>query len=472
MIRHNCGLCVAHTLHDAYAFIRTLQHRGRDATGIAAVGDDRIDVIKWEGSVDRVDLVDLHKIFPSPKYHTYMAHVRYATRGSKDALLSEAHPHVLGGRTEHNENHLLIRDCDMAAVHNGQVDDEYLKGVNRNLMDTGCDTEALLHVFRDKGEFEFLRSIPGAYTIAMAERGRSGVVVLRDRTGIKPGVLGWKDGKYCVTSEDIALRKNGAEFIEDLDCGAAYYFAPDGSYRKQQVVDPEPAHCFFEWNYIADRDTILQGIYVKRLRRALGETLAREYTPTSAHLTTYLPRSPEDAAMGYAKATGIAFQPLFYKLRGERAFQGPTADERKTSIYRNLYVLPHTDKSVRGRSVVVIDDSVVRGNNIRREKELLDEVGAGSVCHLNYTPPIGIRGDDGVPRGCMFGVDMGPTDDFLARDRTPEQINEELGLQIVYISPTGMLNTFERMGMPRGDLCTYCIGGCHPFKQVKPIEKV
>ena len=87
------------------------------------------------------------------------------------------------------------------------------------------------------------------------------------------------------------------------------------------------------------------------------------------------------------------------------------------------------------------------------------------MCHLNYTPPIGIRGEDGVPRGCMFGVDMGPSDDFLARDRTPEQINQELGLQIVYISPAGMLDTFESVGMPRENLCTYCIGGCHPFAQ-------
>ena len=99
-ISHNCGLAVAHTLHDIYSLIKSLQHRGREATGMAAIGEERIDVIKWMGPVDRFDITDLHKIFPSPKYHTFMAHVRYATRGRKDKILEDAHPHVIGGRSE------------------------------------------------------------------------------------------------------------------------------------------------------------------------------------------------------------------------------------------------------------------------------------------------------------------------------------------------------------------------------------
>ena len=110
-VRHNCGFCVGHTLHDAYSFIRSLQHRGREAAGIAAVGESGIDVIKWEGGVDRFDVTDLHKIFPSPCYPTYMAHVRYATRGRKDQILLDAHPHTLGGHVESRGNHILIRDC-------------------------------------------------------------------------------------------------------------------------------------------------------------------------------------------------------------------------------------------------------------------------------------------------------------------------------------------------------------------------
>jgi glutamine phosphoribosylpyrophosphate amidotransferase len=198
VVRHNCGFCVAHTLHDAYAFIRSLQHRGREAAGIAAVGEGRIDVIKWAGGVDRFDVTDLHKIFPSPSYHTYMAHVRYATRGRKDSILSDAHPHTLGGQVEERGNHILIRDCEMAAVHNGQVDLSHMDDLDLSRMQSSCDTEALLYLYRRDGEHNFLRTIPGAYTMAIADYRKRDVIVLRDRTGIKPGVLGWKDGKYGV----------------------------------------------------------------------------------------------------------------------------------------------------------------------------------------------------------------------------------------------------------------------------------
>ena len=112
LVSHNCGLCVAHTLHDAYSFIRALQHRGRDAVGIAAVGVNRIDVVKWIGTVETVDLVDLHKIMPSSGYHTFLAHVRYATKGSKDGYLLDAHPQVLGGRILDHGNHLIYMNLD------------------------------------------------------------------------------------------------------------------------------------------------------------------------------------------------------------------------------------------------------------------------------------------------------------------------------------------------------------------------
>ena len=183
-LSHNCGLAVAHTLHDTYSLIKSLQHRGREATGMAAIGEERIDVIKWKGPVNRFDITDLHKIFPSPKYHTFMAHVRYATRGRKDKILEDAHPNVIGGKSEKKGDLEIILDCDMAIVHNGQVNPEYLKEVNMESLTTGCDTEALLHLFKEKGEYDILRNIPGAYTVAIADKRRKDVIVLRDRTGI------------------------------------------------------------------------------------------------------------------------------------------------------------------------------------------------------------------------------------------------------------------------------------------------
>ncbi len=469
-IGHNCGLCITHSLSDTYLFIKSLQHRGREATGIAAAGSKRIDVIKWKGPVNTFDLIDLYKIFPSHDYHSYMAHVRYATRGRKDQILEDAHPHVIGGEVENRGNHILIRNCEVVGVHNGQVNEEFLRGVDKQVLKTGCDTEALLFLFRDKGEAEFIKQIPGSYTIAIADRRRKDIIVLRDRTGIKPGVLGWKDGKHGVASEDIAFRKNGGEFIEDLEPGSIYYLTPDGEFRKERIMEPSVAYCFFEWNYLSDYESVLSGISARKVRELLGEILAQEFHPDDADLVTFLPRCPEAAARSYAKRTGIPFVPLFYKMRGERAFQGSTVDDRKKSIDDNLHLVPRVDLSpiqefLKGKRIISIDDSMVRGNNSKREKDLLyANAGAKKVYHANYTPPIGIVGSDGVPRGCLFGVDMPPDDNFIARGRTQEEISDEMGMHVVYISSKGMLKVYEELGISEQNLCTYCIGGKHPFK--------
>ena len=463
IIRHNCGLCVAHTLHDAYSLIKSLQHRGREAAGIAAVGKDRIDVIKWKGPVNRFDITDLHKIFPASKYHSYMAHVRYATRGRKDQILEDAHPHTIGGEIEERDDHIFIRDCQLAGVHNGQVNQEYLGNIDNEKLNTGCDTEALLHIFQEHGEEALLNNIPGAFTLAIAAKGMDSIVVLRDKTGIKPGVLGWKDGKYGIASEDIAFRKNGGTFVEDLEPGSAYYLRADGTYTKRHIATPDKKYCFFEWNYLAHVDTVLNGLSVRRVRGSLGEELAKDFDPKDIDLVTFLPRSPEVAARSFANALNLKFEPVFYKMRGERAFQGSTSGEREKSISQNLHLLPDW-KKLAGKTVVTIDDSIVRGNNSKRERNLLyDVAGVEKAYHINYSPPIGIIGEDGVPRGCLFGVDMPPDDDFIARGRTQDEISKEMKMPIIYISMDAMLSAYKKLGVQSSELCTYCIGGQRPF---------
>ena len=477
VVRHNCGLTVAHSLHDAYRFIHSLQHRGREAAGIAAVGDGRIDVIKWKGGVSRFDVTDLHKIFLSPNYHTYMAHVRYATRGSKDKILEEAHPHVIGGTVEHRDNHILIWDCDVAAVHNGQVDRAFFQDTAPLHLYSSCDTETLLYLYRERGAHNFLKEVPGAYTLAIADKRERDVIAIRDRTGIKPGVLGWKDGKYVMASEDIAFRKNGGEYVEDLEPGAIYHLTPEGNYRKQVVVSTDLAYCFFEWNYITDLDSIINGVSVRRIRESLGEILSEEFLPPDVDLVTYLPRCPEVAARAYAKQAELPFEPVFYKMRGERSFQGSTAGERKESIDQNLHLLPGMAQKLKGKTVILIDDSIIRGNNSKRACDLLyEKAGVKQAYLVSYTPPIGIIGDDGVPRGCTFGVDMPPDpppgDEFIARGRTAEAIGEAMGMPVIYLSQQGMLEAFACAGLPERDLCTYCIGGRMPFEAAGSLIQI
>ncbi len=462
-IHDHCGLCVTHTLHDAYNFIKDLRHRGKEATGIVAVSDNRIDALKWTGTLERFDIQALHLIFPVENYgyHTFLAHCRYATRGREDRLLEDAHPFVIGGTITRKTNHIHIRDCETATVHNGQVDIALISS-SPHLEDL-CDTEALLYYYRDKGELELLRTIPGAYTLAIADKRKKEVIVLRDKTGLRPGFLGFKDGKHCMASEDITIKKNGGFIIENLMPGCAYYFSPAGAYRKEFVVQSIPRHCFFEWNYISDVESTLNDVPVASLRGFLGEELGKEFKPQDAHLVTFLPRCPEAAARRYAETTQIPFAWVFIKQRSDRAFMGTREEDRKKSIEETLEIRPDIGESLQGKNLVLVDDSIVRGNNSLRARDLLYGAGVKKIYLASYTPPIGIIGDDAMPRGCLFGVDMPPHDKFIARNRNLEEIREHMKMEIYYLSVNGMLQAFKRAGMPKENLCTYCIGGIHPF---------
>lgn len=468
-VHSKCAVCVAHTLHDAYSFIKSLQHRGREACGIFAIGE-KIDIIKWSGNVSKVDLFDLHKILPAQNYHTFGAHVRYATQGREDKIVEDSHPHFIGGIEEHRGDHIIVRDCDAAIIHNGQVNFKGKEYCNGNSSE--CDTKLLLKYYLKNGEKELMSKIPGSYTLAIAQKGRKEVVVMRDRFGVKPGCLGLKDGKFCIASEDVAFRENGAKFIEDLEPGTIYYISDKGGYRKNRILNSGVKHCFFEWNYIADIQSIISGVSILKMREELGKALAHEFNPSDVDLITYLPRCPEVAARSYAKETGreTKFRPVFYKLRGERAFQGTNKEERNRSIRSNLHLIPGMKDKLKGKTIVCIDDSTIRGNNAKHAREILLKAGVKKIYYLNYTPKIGIIGKDSIPRGCMFGVDMPPNDDFIVRtpdmkaNASNEEINRKLGMTVYFLSTEGMFRAFERAGIKHENLCWYCIGGEHPFK--------
>lgn len=472
-VNHNCGFVVAHTLHDAYSFLDSLQHRGREITGFGFIGDNRIDAIKWRGTVKRFSITDLYNIFPSHNYHTYFGHVRYATRGEKDleSILRDGHPHVIGGTVHNQGDHVIVLDCDAAIVHNGHVLDDYFKDIDTSGLKTSCDSEALLHYFIQKGEHELMKNIPCSYSGAIADKRRKDVVVLRDKKGMKPGILGWKDGKHVAASEDIAIIKNGGEIIEDLEPGSAYYLSPDGDFSKQIIVDPKLAWCFFERNYISNYASTVDGTSNKRVRECLGEELACEYVSTADYVT-YVPRCPKSAARAYAKIAEKEFIDIFYKPRDERAFMGSTLEERAKSISSNLFPLPAIIEMLRGKKIDVLDDSIIRGNNSKWAMHLLyDVIGVKEATLLSYTPPIGPIGKDGVPRGCKSGgVDMPPDDKFIIRtsgkkprNRTYDEVSKEMGMPVYYLSVKGMLNAFEKAGISKNNLCTYCIGGLDAF---------
>jgi len=484
IIREHCGLVVAHDLHDAYRMMKSLQHRGREAAGIAAIGDT-IDVMKWVGPVSAFDEKDFYKIFDSTKskYHTFIGHVRYATRGRKENLLQDAHPHTMGGRVINNGTHIIILDCDMVIAHNGQIPEEYLASIDKSKLKTDCDTESLLHYFKEHGELGILKNIPGSYTLAIASKGRKETIVLRDGMGIKPGILGEKHGKYIVSSEDVVFNENGGRRICDLEPGSIYYLEPEGGYREENILIPKKsARCMFEWKYISHVNTIIDSLPVLSYRHQVGKTLAEEFHPEDIDVISFVPRCPETAARAYAQEyskmygrnIGNVFKKIFYKRNSSRSFIGSTAEERLQSITHNLYVVPSINGDLKGKVLCLIDDSIIRGNNSIRAIKLAKEHGVKKIYLVSYTPPIGIIGDDGEPRGCNLGVDM-PTDDkFVIRkvvdgkevNRTYAEVGEVLGAEVYYLSVEGMFKTFKELGMPRENLCSYCVGGKHPFEKL------
>ena len=232
------------------------------------------------------------------------------------------------------------------------------------------------------------------------------------------------------------------------------------------LVETGLAHCFFEWNYITDLDSIVNGVSVRRIRESLGEVLYDEFLPAGADLVTFEPRCSEVAARAYAKKAELPFEPVFYKMRGEPSFQGSTAGERRQSIGQNLHLLLGMAQKLQGKTVVLLNDSILRGNNSKRARELLnEEAGVAKAYMVSYTPPIGIVGDDGVPRGCIFGVDMPPGDEFIARGRTLEEIGQKMEMPVVYLSLEGMLAAFEQAGLHESDLCTFFIAVACPMRR-------
>lgn len=461
-VGHNCGIVVTHSLHDAYNFTKSLQHRGRDCAGIAGVRDKGIDVLKWIGEVNRFDTKNLHDIF-SGKYDYFLGHVRYATSGRKDKVLEDSHPVVIGGIEERRGDHVVIRDAKMASVMNGNVEDKYFGGETFDELRTGLDTEKFLHFYSRYGEKGVLRKIPGAYTAAIADVRKKDVLVLRDRAGIRPGVLGMKDGKCVVASEEIAFMDNGANLVEELKFGSVYYLARDGSYESERVAEGNPQSCFFDGNYVSHVLSSLNGVMVRTLRQELGKRLAEEYPLRDLDFVTFLPRCPEPAAISYAEAIGKPLIPVFYKPRAERSFQGLNSEERTSSISKNLWLIPGIEKKLDGLEGVCIDDSTIRGNNSKWAARSFKMAGINIAHLLNYTPKIGIIGLDGKKRGCMWGVDMPLDDNFVARGRNDDEISEIIGMSVRFLSLEGMLAGFESLGIKRGDLCTFCIGGKHPF---------
>jgi len=421
-----------------------LQHRGQESAGIAVTDGTRLIVHKDMGLVSQVFEEEILRSLPG---NLAIGHVRYSTTGSSE--MRNAQPFA---RT---------RDGSFIALaHNGNLvnTDELREGLLRNghVFESTSDTEviaALLaehpsHDIRDALR-DVIPRLRGAFSAVLLTKDE--VVGFRDPYGIRPLVLGKLDNRYCLASETVGLDIVGAHFVREIEPGEICVLNESG-YQVEQVVDRRrEALCVFEFIYFARPDSVMKGQTLYEARRRMGEELAAE-APVDADLVIPVPDTGTSAAIGFAARSGIPFGEGLIKNRYiARTFINPDDRIRKLGIRMKFNTL---SSAIVGKRLVVVDDSIVRGNTTRALVAVLFEAGAREV-HLRISSPP-------IIYPCFYGIDMASQDEFIAFGKTLDQIAEELGAtSLAYLSLEGLLRA-TGVKEAANTFCAACFTGEYP----------
>ncbi|MBN8655415.1 MAG: amidophosphoribosyltransferase [Anaerolineae bacterium] len=434
-----------------------LQHRGQEAAGMAVADGQVMMMHKGIGFVSRVftpeTMADL-------KGHYAIGHTRYSTTGSSS--LRNAQPFMI--ETIHGP---------LALAHNGNLVNS--AELRHELMQQGVgfssssDTEVMTMMLARNGGATWEERIKtamkkwvGAYSLVILTR--DCVYAVRDPWGFRPLCIGMlPSGGHAVASETGALQTLGCEAIRDVKPGEVVSLS-NNALKVMQAVKPEQpsAMCVFEHIYFARPDQTWDGINVHHVRQRLGEELAREVVSglsngltnkngkEFADVVIPVPDSSVPAAIGFSRVTGIPYNDGFIKNRYVgRTFIEPTDSLRKRGVALKFNVI---NENVRDKRVVMIDDSIVRGNTTGPLIKLLKNAGAKEV-HVAITcPPIA--------HPCFMGVDMGRHEDLIAHNRTVEDIREHVGADsLYYLSVDGMMKAVQR----KDGFCQACFTGQYPI---------
>jgi amidophosphoribosyltransferase len=430
-----------------YFAIYALQHRGQEAAGIVSSDGRMAHVHKGMGLVSQIFNED-------NLYHLQgdmaIGHTRYSTTGS--SRLRNTQPYVIE-----------TIDGPLAIGHNGnlinapQLRRELLEqGVG---LSTSTDSELIIHLLaRTRGTNwisrirQLMAQMEGAYTLIILTR--EGVYGVRDPWGLRPLVLGKLEGGYALASESCAFGTIGAEMIREIDPGEIVRLDSEG-YRIEQGLPPDKlAFCTFEQIYFARPDSVLNGKLVHQVRQELGRQLAKE-APVEADMVVPVPDSGTPHAIGYAQESGIPYSEGLIKSRYiGRTFIQPTDQLRKVGVAMKFNPLPG---NLAGRRVVLVDDSIVRGNTSGPLVQLLRDAGATEV-HLRVAcPPIKFP--------CFMGVDMASQSELIAAQKSLEEIRVHVGADsLAYISIDGMMQALRA----KTGYCNACFHGQYPFSTPIP----
>ncbi|MEA2048788.1 MAG: amidophosphoribosyltransferase [Campylobacterota bacterium] len=394
----------------AYYSLFAMQHRGEEATGISVSNGKDITTYKKRGIVEDVFSQETLDRMDGT---CAVGHNRYSTAGSESA--GDAQPvfakYKLG---------------EISVVHNGNLVNKH--EVRDELIDRGAifqtdmDTENIIHLIAKSQKNalidrikDMLHKIEGAYCLAI--QSRSKMFVIRDRFGIRPLSLGkLKEGGYIVASETCAFELAGAAFIRDVEPGEMLIFEEGKEPLSVKVFKPDYHPCAFEYIYFARPDSIIDGKNVYQMRVEMGKRLAKE-TPVKIDLVLPVPDSGVAAAKGYADGLGVPFEMGIVRNHYVgRTFIQPTQAVRDLKVKKKLSAIKHL---IEGKSIAIIDDSLVRGTTSTQIVRMLREAGAKEV-HMRIAAPE-------IKYPCRYGIDTPTKSELISSKYTPEEISQRIG---------------------------------------------
>ncbi len=425
----------------AYFSLHALQHRGQEAAGISSADENKLHTIKDRGLVTTV--FDEKKL-ETLKGQNAIGHTRYSTAGD-DSIL-DAQP--VFARYDLGE---------MAIVHNGnftnaqEVREALIK--KGAIFQTFMDTENLIHLIA-KSEKEHLieriidavKRIEGAFSLVFLSRTK--MFAMRDRFGFRPLSLGRiPNGGYVVASETCAFDLIGAKYIRDVEPGELLIFEEDRAPQSIKVFEPTPKHCIFEYVYFARPDSSVYGQSVYQMRKNMGMELSK-IKPVEADMVIPVPDGGVPSAIGYSQGSGIPYEMgIMRNHYVGRTFIEPTQEMRDLKVKMKLS--PMVD-IIKGKSVIVVDDSIVRGTTSRRIVRMLKDAGAREVHMRISSPP--------TTDPCFYGVDTPDKDKLIAANMSIDEICAFIEADsLAYLSEEALLRSVNATDEDK--YCTACFTG-------------
>lgn len=435
---------------NTYWGLYALQHRGQESAGIAVTDGINMDIHRGMGLVGEV----FRKGLPTLEGHMAIGHVRYSTTGS--SLLANTQPLLVnysGGSISlaHNGNLTNARELRLELEQKGSV------------FQTSIDSEVIVNLIArsekntvEERIMESLCKVHGAYCLVIMTEDK--LIGVRDTHGFRPLCIGKLHGGWVISSESCGLDTIGAEFVRDVEPGEMVVIDDDGVKSYQFAPADEKALCVFEYIYFARPDSVIDGQSVHQARFEMGRQLARE-SGFKADIVISVPDSGTTAALGFSAESGVPFREGLIKNRYiGRTFIQPEQKKRDTSVRIKLNAVKSV---VAGKSVIMVDDSIVRGTTSGKIVRMLKEAGAKSVHMCVSSPPIGFP--------CYYGIDISARKDLVAASKVVEEIREYIGADsLYYLSIEGLCKSIANIKDSK--MCYACFNCKYPTPT--PVETV